>query len=66
MKTSDFAHEMEIWSFRACASVFFTARAQNDHNSTSCLKSDVTVAFLDPDLLLDANVDTSAPLEYLI
>ena len=30
--------------------------AQNDHISTSSLKSNVTVVFLDPDYLLDAEI----------
>ena len=31
-----------------------TAHARNDRISTSGLKSDVTIVFLDPDFLLDA------------
>ena len=32
------------------------ARAQNGHISTSGLKSDVTIVFLDPDFLKDAKI----------
>ena len=36
--------------------VFFIAHAQNSRISTSGLKSDVTVVFLDPNFLASANI----------
>jgi len=43
-----FGHELALYC------VIFIAHAQNSRISTSGLKSDVTIVFLDPDFLEDA------------
>ena len=39
----------------------YIARAQNGHISTSDLKSNVTIVFLDPDFLYDVKISTIRP-----
>jgi len=41
--------------------MFFIAHARNGHMSTSSLKSDVTIVFLDPNFLQDANISAIQP-----
>jgi len=41
--------------------IFFIVHAQNGHISTSCLKYDANIVFLDPDFPQDAEISAIRP-----